>query len=136
MTLFENFKRNRAIKSYIVKLPKILSKDYGKSEFYTPEQVSKSIERSGLVAMYGYYAISMFCTRDSFDSYHQATDELLSYDNARSEVAGDYFNGYTDFSAKHLDQASAEYSDFKFDSFADGGFDGGDGGGSSGGGDG
>ena len=131
MSVINNFKKKRAIKSYLVKLPKTLSKDYGKSEFYTPEQVSKSIERSGLQTIYAYFAISMFCVRDSYDSYYQTSDETVSYDESRAAIADTYFNGYSDFSPKHVDAISEDYnSKASFEDIADGAFfDSGDGGG-------
>ena len=133
MSIINHYKKNKAIKSYIVKLPKILSKDYGKSEFYTPQQVSKSIERSGLQTIYTYFAISMFCVRESYDSYYQPSGQAVSYDDSRTEIADSYFNSYTDFSPKHIDTISEDYnSNVSFDSLADGGDFGGDGGGGDG----
>lgn len=133
MSIIGNYRKNKAIKSYIVKLPKILSKDYGKSEFYTPEQVSKSIERSGLQTIYAYFAVSMFCIRESYDSYYQTPGQAVSYDDSRTEIADGYFNSYTDFSPKHIDAISEDYnSNASFDSLADGGDFGGDGGGGDG----
>ncbi len=133
MSIINHYKKNKAIKSYIVKLPKILSKDYGKSEFYTPQQVSKSIERSGLQTIYTYFAISMFCVRESYDSYYQTPGQAVSYDDSRTEIADSYFNSYTDFSPKHIDTISEDYnSNVSFDSLADGGDFGGDGGGGDG----
>ncbi len=133
MSIINHYKKNKAIKSYIVKLPKILSKDYGKSEFYTPQQVSKSIERSGLQTIYTYFAVSMFCVRESYDSYYQPSGQAVSYDDSRIEIADSYFNSYTDFSPKHIDTISEDYnSNVSFDSLADGGDFGGDGGGGDG----
>lgn len=133
MSIINHYKKNKAIKSYIVKLPKILSKDYGKSEFYTPQQVSKSIERSGLQTIYTYFAISMFCVRESYDSYYQTPGQAVSYDDSRTEIADSYFNSYTDFTPKHIDTISEDYnSNVSFDSLADGGDFGGDGGGGDG----
>lgn len=133
MSIINHYKKNKAIKSYIVKLPKILSKDYGKSEFYTPQQVSKSIERSGLQTIYTYFAVSMFCVRESYDSYYQTPGQAVSYDDSRTEIADSYFNSYTDFSPKHIDTISEDYnSNVSFDSLADGGDFGGDGGGGDG----
>lgn len=122
MSLINGYKKNKAIKSYIVKLPKILSKEYGKSKHYTPEQVSKSIERSGLQTVYAYFAISIFCTQQSYDSYYQPSGQAVSYDESRSEIADSYFNGHTDFSPKHIDMISEDYSShLAFDNIADGG---------------
>ncbi|WP_414126927.1 DUF6559 family protein [Vreelandella titanicae] len=47
MGLLDNFKKKRAIKSYIEKLPNVLVNDYGRQEYYTQLQVRRSIERAG-----------------------------------------------------------------------------------------
>jgi len=70
MQFISNFKRNRAIKSYIKKLPSLLAKDYGKSKTYTPKQVKRTIERAGLSATNACYGIAIFSDRGAFDQYH------------------------------------------------------------------
>jgi hypothetical protein len=75
MELVENFKRNRAIKSYIRKLPSLLAKDYGRSNTYTPKQVKRTIQRYGLsVADAGKQGVSILDPLNSF-SY---TEPLIS----------------------------------------------------------
>jgi len=59
MDLIKKFKRNRAIKSYLKKLPSLLAKDYGKSKIYTPKQVKKTIERSSLSVTDACYSIAI-----------------------------------------------------------------------------
>ena len=73
----------------------------------------------------------MFCVRDSYDSYYQTSDETVSYDESRTAIADTYFNGYSDFSPKHVDAISEDYnSKVSFEDIADGAFfDSGDGGG-------
>jgi Family of unknown function (DUF6559) len=43
---FEAFRKRRAIRSYARRLPRLLAKDYGYSQTYTPQQVRKTIARS------------------------------------------------------------------------------------------
>ncbi len=71
MGLIKNFNRNRAIKSYIKMLPSLLTKDYGYSKTYTPKQIKKTIERSGLSVTDACLGIVMFSGREAFDQYHQ-----------------------------------------------------------------
>lgn len=86
-----------------------------------------------LISLFRYFAISMFCVRDSYDSYYQTPGQAVSYDDSRTEIADSYFNSYTDFSPKHIDTISEDYnSNVSFDSLADGGDFGGDGGGGDG----
>jgi hypothetical protein len=39
--LLDNFKKKRAIKSYIEKLPNVLVNDYGRQEYYTQQQINQ-----------------------------------------------------------------------------------------------
>ena len=97
MELIATFKRNRAIKSYIKKLPSLLAKDYGKANGYNPKQVKRTIERYDLNVIYACYGIAMFCRRDSFDKYHQEIGESRNYDDMRCEIGDKYFGGNADF---------------------------------------
>ncbi|MDH5447164.1 MAG: hypothetical protein OEY52_16565 [Gammaproteobacteria bacterium] len=129
MELIANFKRNRAIKSYIKKLPSLLAKDYGKSKTYTPKQVKRTIERSGLSVTDACYGIAMFSSREAFDQYHQETGESCNYDSMRCEIADKHFGGNSEFEISDIASASSSYGGgFDDGGFADAG--GGDGGGS------
>ncbi|WP_442957018.1 MULTISPECIES: DUF6559 family protein [unclassified Photobacterium] len=57
MELIRKFKKRRAIKSYIKKLPSMLKRDYRKSKRYTPKQVKSTIERGYLSVRVGAYFI-------------------------------------------------------------------------------
>lgn len=128
MELVANFKRNRAIKSYIKKLPSLLAKDYGKSKTYTPKQVKKTIERSGLSVSDACYGIAMFSSREAFDQYHQETGESCDYDAMRTEIADQHFQGNSGFEIGDIASVSSDYGG----GFDAGGFDGGGDGGGSG----
>ena len=122
MGLFERFKARRAIKAYARRLPRLLQKDYGGSDAYTPAQVRKTIERHGLDSTHYSYAIAMFSDRDDFDQFHSQFSESVSYDEIRSEIAHHHFGGDVTFSM----------SDMSSDSFgADGAHHAGDFGGNS-----
>lgn len=108
MGLIENFKRNRAIKSYIQKLPRLLSKDYGKSKTYTPKQIKSTIDRSGLSPIYACYGIALFSEKGLFDEYHQEIDEVCDYDDMHCEIADKHFQGNYDFGISDIDSVSSE----------------------------
>lgn len=127
MELIANFRRNRAIKSYIKKLPGLLAKDYGKSKTYTPKQVKRTIERSGLSVTNACYGIAMFSGREAFDQYHQETGESCNYDSMRCEIASKHFGGNSDFEISDIASVSSSYGGgFEDGGLADAG--GGDGG--------
>ena len=79
--------KNRAIRAYSKKLPKLLAKDYGRSEKYTPRQVLRTAERNNLSTIYICYAFAMYCERRLFDEYHRERGEDCSYDEMRDEIA-------------------------------------------------
>jgi hypothetical protein len=103
-----------------------LAKDYGKAKTYTPEQVKRTIERSGLSVSDACYGIAMFSSRESFELYHQEIGESCDYDAIRSEIADQHFHGNSGFEISDIATVSSTYG---------GGFDadGGDGGGADGG---
>jgi len=123
--LIINFIRNRAIKKYIKKLPYLLANDYGKSDVYTPRQVKKTIERYGLNVTYVGFGMAMFSDREAFDQYHQEIGELCSYDEIRSEIAGNHFHGDSEFGILDIVKVSSEYGG-GFDTVSSGGNGGGD----------
>jgi len=107
----KKFKRNRAVKSYIRKLPRQLAKDYGKSRTYSPQQVRKSIERSKLSVADACYGIAMFSGREAFDIYHRETGETCNFDAMRSEIAEKFFDGNCDFEVSDISSVSSDFGD-------------------------
>lgn len=97
MGFFSNFKKNRAIKSYINKLPTLLLKNYGKSQKYTPEQIRETIENHGLNLIHLGYAMAMFSNRDAFNAYVHKYNLKWKYNHFKKEVADRYFCGRTNF---------------------------------------
>jgi len=99
MGFLKRLLKRRIIGNYARRLPKLLAKDYGASQTYTPAQVRSTIERHGLDPEYSCYGIAMFTTRESFESFHALNGEQCNYDDMRSEIAADHFGGNIDFSS-------------------------------------
>jgi len=97
LTLFGRLRKKRAIQSYIQRLPRLLRTDYGPSKSYTPAQVIRTIERSGLSSEYSRFALAIFSDPTDFDSYHEILGEDCSYMDLRSEMASDYLGGQVNF---------------------------------------
>ncbi len=106
MGLLARFRARRAIKAYVRWMPRLLHKDYGGSDAYTPAQVRKTIERHGLDSNHCAYAIAMFCDRENFAEFQSQFGASVSFDAMREEIASQYFGG-----------ASFSMSDFSSDSF-------------------
>lgn len=107
-TRYAQFKKDKAIRSYIIRLPALLALSYGHSDIYTPEQVIKSIELSSLPQDYKSYAVVMFCDREAFERYYQITDEPWIYDDLRAKIARLHFHGYIYFTVADVYRASDE----------------------------
>jgi uncharacterized protein DUF6559 len=133
MTSFGNFFRSfgtrRAIRSYARQLPRLLVRDYGYSRTYTPQQVRRTVERSGLSVAHSCYAIAMFSDRDGFNHFHREMGEHCRYDAMRLEIADCHFSGKSDFTISDIHSVS---SDAGFDAGHGGSHDGGGGGGHGG----
>jgi hypothetical protein len=100
MGLLERFRTRRAIKLYARRLPRLLQKDYGGSDAYTPTQVQKTIERYKLDARHSVYAIAMFCDRDKLAELQSQFRAGVSFDEARGEISSQCFGGSVGFSAR------------------------------------
>jgi len=98
MKFLSNFRKNRTMKSYIMKLPKLLVKDYGgKSQKYSPKQIRKTAERHGLNLEYIGFGIAMFSSKSEFISYANKFNVKWNYKNMRSEIGDNFFGGDTSF---------------------------------------
>ena len=71
VSYLRSFAKRRAIRSYTRQLPGLLVRDYGFSRSYTPQQVRRTVERSGLSVAHSCYALAMFSDREGFDHFHQ-----------------------------------------------------------------
>ena len=119
---YANFKKDNAIRSYLLRLPNILASNYGQSNIYTPEQVLRSVELSVLSQDYKSYAVAMFCDRDAFERYYQTAGEPWVYDDIRTKIANLHFNGYVHFSTADVYSVSDDCnSDSSSDCSSDGG---------------
>jgi hypothetical protein len=129
---FEALRKRRAIRGYARRLPRLLARDYGASKTYTPQQVRKTIARSGMNTDYSCYGVAMFSGREDFNQFHQSIGETCDYDAMRGEIADSHFHGNTDFTISDISAAFSESGSHSGDGGHHGG--GGDGGGDSGGG--
>ncbi|KFF02346.1 hypothetical protein [Chryseobacterium luteum] len=71
-------------KKYIKDIGSILVDDYGKKDFYKPEEVKKASQKtsrnggsSGID--YSCWGMSVFSSHEDFDSYHKTLGEICDY---------------------------------------------------------
>jgi len=116
MRLFENFRKHRALRRYVRKLPRLLIKSYGYSKFYTVSQISRTIERAGLSPHYVHYAIALFSELEEFRRFRHELGADYDYDLMRAEIVRRYFPDYSsvtaDFSGMPAGGDAAAYADF------------------------
>ena len=117
---FSNFRKNRAIKSYIRKLGSDLARRYGKSKLYTSGQVERTVHDEGYNWRHICYAHALYTSVKQFDKWHEERGESCDYNEMREEVSNNFFGGDTSY----IDSSS--FSSGFSDSFS-----GGDGGGGS-----
>jgi hypothetical protein len=91
LAMFGIFKKKLTLNSYIYKLTPALVKGFGALKFYTPGQVNRILEKTGLNSTYKQFAIAMFCGKEEFENFYQG-DEAPGYEKLRMELAKRYFN--------------------------------------------
>ncbi|MBU3068815.1 hypothetical protein KOI40_03230 [Aestuariicella sp. G3-2] len=87
MNFISRYLKNRAIKSYVLKLAPLLSKRYGVSDQYTVGQISRTIQQYKLNSRFIAYAIALYRFEASFNTItrHQIDQPFL--DQLRAELA-------------------------------------------------
>lgn len=111
-----NYRKKRAIKSYISRLGRDLARRYGKSKKYTSGQVERTIHDEGYNWRHICYAHALYTSMKQFNQWHYERGENCDYDEMREEISDNYFGG---------DMSSIESGSFSNDSFDSGGGDGG-----------
>jgi len=106
MNIFSAWLRGRAIVQYRDILRRLLSNDYGGSEFYLPAQVIASLNRHRLNKTHSLYAVAMFCTEESYAEYQSDISSDIDYLEARSIIGHVIFDGVSNFKQTDLSTSS------------------------------
>jgi hypothetical protein len=116
--LYRTWRKRRAIRSYVRKLPGLLAKRYGYKRWYTPAQIRRTAEDYDLDTDYLCYAYATYADVADFVAFHTESGQSCSYEEMRGEVADHFFQGHSDFTTQDLfDDVLAHSHD------AHGGFD-------------
>ena len=74
-------------RKYISDLGKILVKDYGKKNYYKPEEVKKAHQKSAWSYLdFSCWGMSTFSSHSDFDAYHEQTGEVCDYTAMKTEM--------------------------------------------------
>ena len=108
MGLINRIKKHYAVKSYVLKLPGILKKNYGKHKKYNESQVRKAIQKANLNCDYIAYAMAMYISKNEFESLLKKNTLNGDYDVLRHEVADSFFDGKANFTIHDVLDASTQ----------------------------
>ena len=74
-------------KQYISELGQILITDFGKKEFYKPEEVHKAHKKSSYSGYdFNCWGSAVFSEHSEFDKYHEQTGEICDYASMKTEM--------------------------------------------------
>jgi hypothetical protein len=130
--MFDQIKKDIALKAYVKKLGPLLVKRYGKSDTYTLGQILTTVGVAGLNKNYLFYGYAMFCSKESFDEKAKEINKNVDIESLRLELDEKFFEGNADLSSNDLFAAGGETVYGLTDGGSSGGFSGGDSGGSGG----
>lgn len=99
LKIFEAYRKQQAIRSYLRRLRPRLVKRYGQRDHYTSKQVRSTLYAGGLSVAYDYYAYAIYCSPEEFGRYHEAIGENCNYSEMRAEVARLYDDSDSAFAA-------------------------------------
>ncbi|WP_322790561.1 DUF6559 family protein [Thalassotalea loyana] len=88
-----NYRKKKAIKSYISTLGRDLARRYGKSKKYTSGQVETTIHDEGYNWRHICYAHALHTSKEQFDKWHSERGENCDFDEMREEISDNFFGG-------------------------------------------
>ena len=100
-------RRNRAVKSYLMKLVPELFKRYGRSEQYTVLQIERTIEDLRLNVHFVPYAIALMRYQESENSLDRHQLDQAFLDILRQELADWLFDGDEAYTTSDVRKLSA-----------------------------
>lgn len=98
-------------KQYIADIGKILINDYGRKEYYKPEEIKEANKKSRWYSGtdYSCWSMSVFSSHDDFDAYHQSIGEVCDYVEMKQAML-------SGISANNLDFGSLDAPNIDIDS--------------------
>lgn len=89
---------------YIKDVGSLLVKDYGKKNFYKPEEIKKASKETFYSdgSDYSCWAMSVFSSHEDFDNYHQSVGEICDYVEMKETMLSGISSTGFDFSFLEL----------------------------------
>ena len=117
--MFSAMQKRRAFKPYAKDLPALLRKDYGRSDYYTPAQIAKTLQRHNLSQKYAIFAYAAYMSKDAFRESFPENE--AGYESLRQEIADGHFGGNANFGVG--DSGIGDFDSFGGGADTDGGSD-------------
>jgi uncharacterized membrane protein YgcG len=86
MGWWTQFRAGVAAASYASRLPRVLVREWGRGDFYTPGQIETAVKKAALNPEFIVFGYAAFLPRESFDALHVQSPIALDYDTARNLV--------------------------------------------------
>jgi hypothetical protein len=96
------FKRYRAVGKYFWRLSQELERRFGKKNYYSIAEVSRSAQQGNFGMTYIAYAHGMFCSRGDFAEHYASLGLACDYDGVRQVVGRRFFSGALGFDAMNI----------------------------------
>jgi hypothetical protein len=107
--------RRSAIEDYVWSLSQELMRRFGRRNYYSVEEVTRTAGESDCPAAYIAYAHAMFCSRSDFDAYYGSLHAACTYDGLRGVIARRYFDGGHGFDAATVVRLATPPRDEEYD---------------------
>lgn len=62
------FQTRRAARKMVRRLPLVMTRNWGSSKYYTPQQVRRALQETGLHGKFDFIALAAFLTPDDYDT--------------------------------------------------------------------
>jgi hypothetical protein len=103
----EFFRKRRAIRQFLRRLPSLLKQDYGHRGPYMPDQVASTVNRYRVASNdYLAFAMAMFCSRENVESIWLRQGLQHDFDKIRTEIGTAYFAGDPWFTYQDVQNSS------------------------------
>jgi hypothetical protein len=103
---FKNRKKDKALASFVYNLGPLLAKQYGKSKFYSPDQIKKMFEEYKFDEEFLSYAMAMNLDKSRFGDVKKKMNVDWDYESLRKEVADKFLGGNSKFTGLNMNKTS------------------------------
>ena len=100
--MIQHIKKYFAIRSYMLRLSQELVRRFGKQPYYSVEQVTQAVQRSGLSAASIIYAHAAYCRQEDFAAFYEPLGLANRYQSLRQTIARRYFSGRSAYDAQTI----------------------------------